>query len=236
MPDDKGMKKMKSTKRIVFVAMILSMLFGLVACGKANSNPVSGTDVNKEQKSNSVADDTKSKNDEAKLDGKTSNTNDTLKNELTVIINGKEVELPDDKDEAEKQEDEDKNDVKIKYKTIELKDIFYEGNLAYYDCIDNVIDDVQFKIPDDSDNFVISADFTVRKEDIDGFEEIFVAGKYITYMKRYNATTYYIIFNTETNYGIKFGHSMFYKNEKTFNKVLETFNEALEDYMSEKYQ
>lgn len=234
MPDDKGMKIMKSTKRIVFVAMILSMLFGLVACGKAKSNPVSGTDVNKEQESNSVADDTKSKNDEAKLDGKTSNTNDTLKNEMSVIINDKEVVIPDVKDETEKQKD--KNDVKIEYKTIELKDIFNEGSIAYYDCVDYVIDDVQFKIPDDSDNFFISADFSVRKEDIDGFEEIFVAGKYITYMKRYNATTYYIIFNTETDYGIEFGHVMSYKNEKTFNKVLETFNEALEDYMSEKYQ
>ena len=233
MPDDKGMKKMKSTKRIVFVAMILSMLFGLVACGKANSNPVSGTDVNKEQKSNSVADDTKSKNDEAKLDGKTSNTNDTLKNELTVIINDKEVVIPDVKDETEKQED--KNDVKIEYKTIELKDIFDEGNLAYYDCLDNVIDDVQFKIPDDCNNFFIRADFTVEKEYFDKFENLFNTGKYDVYMLRRYSTTDYVIFNTETNYGILFSHQIDYDGE-VFDKVLKTFNEALEDYMSEKYQ
>jgi len=130
----------------------------------------------------------------------------------------------------------DKSEGKIEYKTIELKDIFDEGSLAYYDCIDNVIDDVQFKIPDDCNNFVIRADFTVEKEDLDRFENLFNTGKYDIYMLRRYSTTDYIIFNTETNYGIEFGHTIFYKNEKTFDKVLKTFNEALEDYMSEKYQ
>lgn len=130
----------------------------------------------------------------------------------------------------------DKSEGKIEYKTIELKDIFNEGSAAYYGCIENVIDDVQFKIPDAPDNFLISSSYITDEKDIDGLAKLFSAGKYDIYIERLNANTYYVIFNTETNCGIRFVHTIDFDDEKTFDKVLKTFNDALEDYMSEKYQ
>ena len=162
----------------------------------------------------------------------------------------KEVDAENDKDNTSKEnkeqvpvEDEKKDDdvqeeagVKVDYITTNLENIFDEGSINYYDCVDRVIDDIVFKIPSNSDNFFIRADYTVLydENEFSKYEQIFTASKYDVYMRRLNSTTYYIVFNTETEVGVEFAHTIRNYDEKTFSSILETFNKELEEYLKNK--
>ena len=136
----------------------------------------------------------------------------------------------------------DKSTGKIEYKTIYLKDIFDKGvdDIGYYACIESVIDDVEFKVPDDQlNNFFIRADFITDFDEnfFKLYEKQYTAGKYEVYMYIYNSiSTEYYIYNTETEMGLNFGHIINYDDEKTNEKILKTFNDALEDYITKNYK
>lgn len=197
-------------KKSLILTVVMTMLFAMAGCG-TTEKPVS---------------ENVSKITQAQSDAEGTSKEDTTKEKENVS--------DEDKEQTSAANQEQDVDVAVEYTTTSLKDIFDEGSINYDDCVDRVIDDIEFKIP--SYDFFIRADYTVLYDEkyFSKYEQIFKANQFDVYMRRLNSTTYYIVFNTETEVGVEFAHTIKNRDEKTFDSILKTFNEALEEYLSNK--
>jgi len=177
------------------------------------------------------------------LAGCANDKNDTVSdtNVNNEVVDDKEVENDVKEEVSDDKQDEDEAEaesgMKIDYITVSLEDIINPENIFYTNCVDNVIDSLEFKVPNDNANFRLVIDGC--KEFTDGAlyktTLLFDAGIYSVYCDDDPGAAYYVLVNTSTNYIVRFSYSFSnYFDTAARDKIKTTFNEALEEYLNSK--